>query len=282
MTETKVELHEKLKFLDSFSPTLKLLFTEDVSIFLSDREKVIMEIPSQELNFVSTIGADGHLITEKDPMYDVIRRNKSMTMNVPKEVYGTPFKLVMVPITDDFGNVIGCLGISSSMKNKTDLVQVAEQFAASSEEIGAATEELSTSAKNLSTNMNEVAEAQQNLSAQVENSTKILEMINNVAKNTRILGFNAGIEAARSGEHGKGFSVVAREITKLADQSAESVNEIRLLLDSMKEKVKEVASTIDETLLVTSSQTSAIIEISQSIQHLTKIAEDIDELTQKI
>ena len=80
---------------------------------------------------------------------------------------------------------------------------------------------------------------------QVETTTKILEMISAVAKNTRVLGFNAGIEAARSGEHGRGFSVVAKEITKLADQSASSVNEIKQLLDELNEKVDHVANIVE-------------------------------------
>ena len=61
-------------------------------------------------------------------------------------------------------------------------------------------------------------------------------MINAVTKNTRILGVNAGIEAARSGEYGRGFGVVAKEITRLADQSAHSVNEIKQLHDELKRR----------------------------------------------
>ncbi|CAM5223652.1 Methyl-accepting chemotaxis protein McpU [Ureibacillus acetophenoni] len=49
------------------------------------------------------------------------------------------------------------------------------------------------------------------------------------------------LKAARSGEYGRGFSVVAKEITKLADQSAESVKEIRQLLDGLKDKVRDIA-----------------------------------------
>ena len=178
--------------------------------------------------------------------------------------------------------VIGSISVSASVNNRVELIEAAEKFTASSEEIGTATEQLSASAENLSSYMLEVASAQNNLSSQVENTSKILDMINNVAKNTRILGFNAGIEAARSGEHGKGFSVVAKEITKLADQSADSVNEIRSLLNAMKEKVNEVSKTVSETLHVSETQTSAIIEISNSIQHLTEVAEKIDTLAQKI
>jgi methyl-accepting chemotaxis protein len=107
-------------------------------------------------------------------------------------------------------------------------------------------------------------------------------MINAVAKNTRVLGFNAGIEAARSGEHGRGFSVVAKEITKLADQSANSVNEIKQLLDELNDKVEHVANIVEDTVQISASQTTAIEEISQSIQYLTDGAEEIEEMAKKI
>lgn len=217
-----------------------------------------------------------------DPMADVIKYNRVIVTDIPKEAYGVASKIVMVPISNQSGNVVGCIGVSASIDNRVNLMEVAEKFAASSEEIGAASEQLASSASILSDTMSEVAVAQENLASQVENTTKILDMINNVAKNTRILGFNAGIEAARSGEHGRGFSVVAKEITKLADQSAESVTEIRQLLQSMREKVTLVSKNVQETINLSGNQTAAIIDISTSIGQLTEVAEQIDELAQKI
>ena len=96
------------------------------------------------------------------------------------------------------------------------------------------------------------------------------------------MGFNAGIEAARSGEHGRGFSVVAKEITKLVDQSASSVNEIKQLLDELNEKVEHVASIVNDTVHISTLQTTAIEEISQAIQYLTEGAEEIEDLAKEI
>ena len=93
------------------------------------------------------------------------------------------------------------------------------------------------------------------------------------------MGFNAGIEAARSGEHGPGFSVVAKEITKLVDQSASSVNEIKQLLDELNEKVEHVASIVNDTVHISTLQTTAIEEISQAIQYLTEGAEEIEDFS---
>ncbi len=277
MDHTAVD--ETLQFIIDFAPTLKKLFAADVSVSISDLEKVIIVIGSKELGIEDM--ADFPL-NPNDPMAQAIKYNRIQVTDIPKEAYGMALKIVMVPITNRSGKLVGCIGISTSVNNRANLIEIAEKFAASSEEIGAASEQLASSATILSDTMNEVAVAQDNLSSQVENTTKILDMINNVAKNTRILGFNAGIEAARSGEHGRGFSVVAKEITKLADQSAESVNEIRQLLQSMKEKVALVSKNVNETISLSENQTTAIIDISTSIGQLTEVAEKIDELAQNL
>lgn len=274
------QLDETLQHLIEFAPTLKKLFTADVTISISDLEIVILNLQSKELSAIGDM--TGLRLTAKDPMIDVMRNKREQVMTIPKEYYGVDIKAVIVPITNKQGKVVGSLGVSSSVENRVNLIDIADKFATSSEEIGASTEELSASAQNLSQYMAQITNAQENLAHQVADSSKILDMINNVAKNTRILGFNAGIEAARSGEHGRGFAVVAKEITKLADQSGESVKEIRQLLDLMKAKVEEVSETVNKTLHISENQSAAIIEIATSIQQLTEVAEKIDDLAQRI
>ena len=278
-TANKELLDSHLQHLIQFAPMFKKLYANDVTVSISDLEKVILELPSTELKIGNNLN---RTLTEQDPMITVMRSNRPLTLTISKEHYGADMNVSLVPLTNETGKVVGSLAISSSIKNRVDLVDIAEKFAVSSEEIGASTVELSASAENLSEYMVTIFKAQENLTHQVNDSAKILEMINSVAKSTRILGFNAGIEAARSGEHGKGFSVVAKEITKLADQSADAVNEIRQLLGAMKDKVVDVSQSVENTLQISESQSQAIHEISNSIMQLTDVAEKIDELAQKI
>ncbi|MGN7476236.1 methyl-accepting chemotaxis protein [Solibacillus silvestris] len=276
---TEVSFDPFLQHIIQFAPMLKKLFTADVLISISDLEKVVMQIESKEIN---SGNGENRLLTPQDPMLQVMKNNRAQTLDIPKEYYGMDLKIAFVPLVNGAGKVVGCLAVSTSVQNRADLVDIADKFAVSSEEIGASTVELSSSAENLSEYMQNISKAQENLTHQVNDSAKILEMINTVAKSTRILGFNAGIEAARSGEHGKGFSVVAKEITKLADQSGEAVNEIRQLLEAMKNKVAEVSQSVESTMHITDAQSNAIHEISNSIKQLTEVAEKIDELAQKI
>lgn len=278
-TATDLQLDPCLQHMIRFAPLLKQLFTADVLISISDLEKVVFNVDSKELNLGNELNRQ---LSDNDPMVSVMRSNRAQVMNIGKEYYGLDIKVEIVPLVNEAGLVVGSLAVTSSIQNRVDLAEISNQFTNSSEEIGASTVELTASALNLSDYMESISEAQENLVHQVNDSSKILDMINSVAKSTRILGFNAGIEAARSGEHGKGFSVVAKEITKLADQSGDAVNEIRQLLDAMKEKVNEVTQSVHNTMQITETQSNSIHEISTSIQQLTDIAEKIDELAKKV
>lgn len=277
--ETKTKLHNSIQWFVENASIIKQLFTEDVDVTVTDRQQVLEQLLSKEINVESS---KGRILNSDEPMMEVMRTNKRKVMYIPKEYYGNPFTAVMVPIQDKNGEVIGGIAISKSTNKQTKLMEVAEQFVSSSEEISASTNELATSATNFTTYMNELSAAQNEMNKQVENTSKILDLINTVAKNTRILGFNAGIEAARSGEYGRGFSVVAKEITKLADQSANSVNEIRQLITQLNEKVEQVASIVVDTVSISTNQTTAIEEISQTIQHLTDVAANIEDLAREL
>ncbi len=273
------QLDEHLQHIIQFAPTLQSLHAEDVSISISDLDTIVLQLQSKELEVENMLGSK---LTSRDPMLSVMRSKQPQILTIPEELYGKAMKVAIAPILNAQQKVIGSIALVASINKQVELLQLAERFADSSTEISSATEQLAASANELTNHMTDVAEAQNMLRQQVENSAKILDIINNVAKNTRILGFNAGIEAARSGEHGRGFSVVAKEITKLADKSAESVNEIRNLLASMQEKVSAVEQKVMSTTAISEQQTAAIVEIANSIEKLTEAADDIDELAKKI
>lgn len=80
----------------------------------------------------------------------------------------------------------------------------------------------------------------------ITKSKDIVKAIQNIALNTRILGFNASIEAARAKESGKGFGVIAQEVRSLADVSATSTEQIEGIIQKLEEASKEISSLIKE------------------------------------
>lgn len=96
----------------------------------------------------------------------------------------------------------------------------------------------------------------------------IVQLIGNIASQTNLLALNAAIEAARSGEHGHGFSVVAAEIRTLSEETTASVEQVQMMLDKIQEHVEEC-----------SKQSHDVNQLSNEQQ---KLAHDLDEVFREI
>jgi len=93
-----------------------------------------------------------------------------------------------------------------------------------------------------------------------EEITGFVDVINNIAEQTNLLSLNASIEAARAGEAGRGFAVVAEEIRKLADQSKESGNKIRSIVENIGSTTHKTTASAKKAAGMVNDQAHALEE----------------------
>lgn len=121
----------------------------------------------------------------------------------------------------------------------------------------------------------------------LEDSTKsigtIINAINDIAEQTNLLSLNASIEAARAGEAGRGFAVVADEIRKLADQSVESVNKIREIVEDITLRTRKTVSTAqraeDIVAVQEESLRNAVVVFNDIQSQVGELISNLDNIT---
>jgi len=125
----------------------------------------------------------------------------------------------------------------------------------------------------------QLADAMQAINEASAQIGKIIKVIEEIAFQTNLLALNAAVEAARAGEHGKGFAVVADEVRSLAQRTAEASREITTLIEDSVNRVKEGTQVADE---VGRSLGKIVNDVTQVTQLINNIAQASEEQAQGV
>ena len=147
------------------------------------------------------------------------------------------------------------------------------------EQISSATEELAASAMEVTENQSLLNNEIQNVQVLSNEINNILKYIKDIANQTNMLGLNAAIEAARAGDLGRGFGVVATEIRKLSESSKETTSSIADLIEKIQVSVDKTLQMSNNTLIITERQSAAIEETNASVEEVTSFTTELDKLT---
>ncbi len=281
-TLLSIRNHPIANAFKDFAPMIAEMFPEGAGLYLTDQEKIVNRQGSSKFDIPNI--QIGTPLTEDSGPKIAMKKKEMLSLKMPRAIHGQSILNVIFPLFDekDKNQVIGSFGLATPQETSNSLQDISASLNQNLTEIAAVIEELAASASESMSNQHNLNQNVADVSGFVISINEILNLIKQIADETKMLGLNAAIEAARAGEVGAGFSVVASEIRKLSEQSKETVATIRDLTFNIEKKVQQTIQNSQLNMRSSEEQAAATEEVSASIQEITAMAHTLSEIARKL
>ncbi|OLF73524.1 chemotaxis protein [Pseudoalteromonas haloplanktis] len=139
-----------------------------------------------------------------------------------------------------------------------------------------------TAIETLSSNIETVSKVTADLAQESNNIGSVLDVIRSIAEQTNLLALNAAIEAARAGEHGRGFAVVADEVRTLASRTGKSTDEIQAMIAKLQEGAKAAVEAVKSSQEISISTVEQASSANTSLDEIDRLVSVITDMNGQI
>jgi hypothetical protein len=274
----------KMSLVDQFYNVLQYLddmLISDVGVTLTDREKFLLYKRGKNLKQNLKI-QPGLEVKPGMLVHTAMNEDRRIVQRLDNSVWGISTIAVAIPIKNEKGEIIGATSVQQDIDDQDILKATADKLEESITELAGTTEELSAQTEEIATACRTLLNVVQESHNRIKDTDNVLSFIKSVAGQNNLLGLNAAIEAARVGEHGRGFGVVAAEIRKLADNSSESIKKIEITLQSIKDDSINTTQQIEKIDTVITHIAGSISSVASAVQGTTGMIHQLKVLAEKL
>ncbi len=251
------------------TPIIKQIIEEDCAIVIKDNEKFLFVEEGKNIKIPVKAG----MPAMDTPATEKVKSEKKPDYSVwfVKE-YETYTKHSTIPIFDENKKIIGMYSFVRDATEEEKNKVTSEELINEISDVETAIKTITESAEEISKKLNEIIKISSKSYEDIEKSNEALKLIDTTTRKTNILGINANIESARAGELGRGFSVVAKEMMKLASQSGTMSKEIEDSLMRMKSNVEATLDAMNNFQEIVEAQEESTKDIAIAMEKISNIS----------
>ncbi|WP_134022764.1 methyl-accepting chemotaxis protein [Lysinibacillus sp. YR326] len=262
-----------MKILEALTmsiPYMHLAMKGESMIGLVDKESesIIAYLPGKRIDSGYKIGQK---LLPQDAILHLPLKGISTDEPVPKEFYGVEFNAFSFPVREN-GHIVGALAFGIPIDHSLQMEKYITTMNDIIQNLQDKVHTIASQSEELAATSEEINKQTQFALEDAEKTNGITDLIKNISRQTNLLGLNASIEAARAGQHGAGFNIVAQEVRKLSTETTTATDNIESSLRSINHNLENLKQNMTQINGATNEQAQLVQDFSEIIDELNALS----------
>ncbi|MEK5233153.1 methyl-accepting chemotaxis protein [Lysinibacillus sp. FSL K6-0232] len=271
-----------MDIIQSLKETLPIfheIFNKEIALTINSAKerKVLFVLEGTKVKTHLQVGT----IIEDTPDFRSVTKGEILKRDIPKEYFGVPMHTELYPVREN-GKVVAVLSLLFPNDAQEKVESFMDNLQATIQELQLKVHTIAAHSEELSATSETITEKSRHALENSSRSNEITDFIKTISRQTNLLGLNASIEAARAGQYGAGFNIVAQEVRKLSNETATATEQIETSLKTITSNVQALMESMEQIESASNEQAELVQQFSEAIETLSEISGQMEHYIKNI